>query len=113
MIVKKWIYRGSFRYNKWRISIYIWKQSSFPAINIGHLAVLKEKQGKNIGKNIIDFIISTFIDYNISGCQFITVDSLNNPRTNKFYLKYGFINQTNTDINKTTRRMYFPLKIYD
>lgn len=53
------------------------------------------------------------IDYNISGCQFITVDSLNNPRTNKFYLKYGFINQTNTDINKTTRRMYFPLKIYD
>ena len=89
------------------------KQSSFPAINIGHLAVLKEKQGKNIGKNIIDFIISTFIDYNISGCQFITVDSLNNPRTNKFYLKYGFINQTNTDINKTTRRMYFPLKIYD
>lgn len=64
------------------------KQSSFPAINIGHLAVLKEKQGKNIGKNIIDFIISTFIDYNISGCQFITVDSLNNPRTNKFYLKY-------------------------
>ena len=88
------------------------KQSSFPAINIGHLAVLKNKQNKNIGKNIIDFIISTFIDYNISGCQFITVDSLNNSKTNKFYLRYGFINQTNTDINKTTRRMYLPLKIY-
>ena len=94
------------------INIYL-KNKVLSCYKYWTFSCIKGKQGKNIGKNIIDFIISTFIDYNISGCQFITVDSLNNPRTNKFYLKYGFINQTNTDINKTTRRMYFPLKIYD
>lgn len=38
------------------------KQSSFPAINIGHLAVLKEKQGKNKVRNN-SFITTDFISF--------------------------------------------------
>lgn len=88
------------------------KQSAFPAINIGHLAVRKELQSEGIGTFVINFVTNTFVDYKISGCQFITVDSINNPRTNKFYVKNGFINQTNNDTCKPTRRMYLPLRIY-
>ena len=89
------------------------KQSAFPAINIGHLAVRQDLQSGGIGTFIINFVTNTFIEYKISGCQFITVDSLNNPRTNKFYDKNGFIYQTNSDMYKPTRRMYLPLRIYE
>lgn len=89
------------------------KQSAFPAVNIGHLAVRQELQSGGIGTFIINFVTNTFIEYKISGCQFITVDSLNNSRTNKFYDKNGFIYQTNSDRFKSTRRMYLPLRIYD
>ena len=75
------------------------RQTSFPAVNIGHLGVRADYQSKGIGRQIIDFVLYTFSHYDISGCQFITVDSLNNPRTNKFYLNNGFVNQTNSDMN--------------
>lgn len=88
------------------------KQTSFPAVNIGHLGVRKDMQSRGIGKQILDFILSTFIAYKGSGCQFITVDSLNNRRTNKFYASNGFTNQTNMDITKSTRRMYLPIELY-
>lgn len=88
------------------------KQTSFPAINIGHLGVRKDLQSRKIGEQIVDFVIYTFTNYEVSGCQFITVDSLNNPRTNKFYLKMGFYNQTNNDSSNETRRMYLPIQIY-
>lgn len=87
-------------------------QTSFPAVNIGHLGVRKDMQSKKIGEKILDFILHTFISYDVSGCQFITVDSLNNPRTNKFYCNYGFFYQTNTDMYKPTRRMYLPIELY-
>ena len=61
---------------------------------------------------INNFVIGTFIEYKMSDCQFITVDSLNNPATNKFYCKNGFMNQTNNDYFHSTRRMYLPLRIY-
>lgn len=88
------------------------KQSSFPAINIGHLAVRMDYQCKHIGKDILDFVIATFSSYKISGCQFITVDSLNNPRTNRFYMANGFCLQTNSDSTYLTRRMYLPINLY-
>ena len=88
------------------------KQSSFPAINIGHLGVRADMQSKGIGEQIIDFILKTFISYDISGCQFITVDSLNNPRTNKFYSTNGFEFQTCSDMYDSTRRMYITLTQY-
>lgn len=87
-------------------------QTSFPAVNIGHLGVRKDLQSKRIGEKIIDFILATFVSYDISGCQFITVDSLNNPRTNKFYISNGFLFQTDTDMYKPTRRMYLPIELY-
>ena len=88
------------------------KQTSFPAINIGHLAVKEGMQSRKVGRTVLDFVIHTFAKYDTSGCQFITVDSLNNPRTNKFYSVYGFINQTNSDSLSPTRRMYIPIQIY-
>lgn len=33
------------------------KQTSFPAVNIGHLGVRKDMQSRGIGKQILDFIL--------------------------------------------------------
>lgn len=85
---------------------------TFPAINIGHFAVQKEYQSHRIGDYILQFLRYTFYSYTVSGCLFITVDSLNNSRTNKFYDRNGFIFQTSKDFNSATRRMYFPINIY-
>lgn len=83
------------------------RQTSYPAVNIGHLAVRKDMQSRGIGSIIIDFVRMTFHIYRISGCQFITVDALNNPKTMRFYQdKVGFEFQTITDLGKHTRRMY-------
>ncbi len=88
------------------------QQTSFPAVNIGHLGVRSDMQSKGIGEQVLDFILNTFIAYDVSGCQFITVDSLNNPDTNKFYVRNGFSFQTNSDMYKPTRRMYLPIELY-
>ncbi len=88
------------------------KQTSFPAVNIGHLAVRKDMQSRGIGRKVLDFVLATFISYDVSGCQFITVDSLNNSRTNKFYQSNGFINQTNMDAYEPTRRMFLLIELY-
>ena len=87
-------------------------QPSFPAINIGHLAVKKELQSKGIGKVILLYLKNALITYRFTGVQFITVDSLNNARTNKFYSCNGFLNQSNSDMNNNTRRMYLSLMDY-
>lgn len=89
------------------------KQTSFPSINIGHLGVRTDLHSKGIGEQILDFVLYTFSNYDISGCQFITVDSLNNSRTNKFYTRYGFVNQTNNDNYCSTRRMYIPIQLFE
>jgi len=71
-------------------------------------------QSKGVGEQILDFVTNTFISYDITGCQFITVDSLNSEdkRANKFYSRYGFLYQTDTDIALPTRRMYLTLELY-
>ena len=81
-------------------------QTSYPAINIGHLGTSKEYQRRGVGTAIIDLVAETFSQDTRTGCQFITVDSLNNPDTNKFYLKNNFYNQTDADASSPTRRMY-------
>lgn len=101
----------SYKINQEYIPIFQ-SQTSFPAVNIGHLGVRKDLQSKKIGEKILDFILNTFIEYDISGCQFITVDSLNNARTNTFYARNGFFFQTDTDMYKPTRRMYLPVELY-
>lgn len=56
------------------------RQSSFPAINICHLGTSVDFQNNGIGMFILEFVAGTFSLYRQAGCQFITVDALNNPR---------------------------------
>lgn len=81
-------------------------QSSYPAINIGHLGTSIDYQSCGIGRTIIGFVAVTFAHYRQAGCQFITVDALNNQRTTQFYSNNGFSFQTNRDFASSTRRMY-------
>lgn len=82
------------------------RQTSYPAINIGHLGTALGYQGRGIGSAIVDLVAETFSNDKRSGCQFITVDSLNNSKTNNFYYKNSFSFQTEKDSTKPTRRMY-------
>lgn len=84
-------------------------QPSFPAVNIGHLGVRSDLQSAGIGSIIIRYVAHTFTKFNVAGCQFITVDSLNNPRTNRFYSRLGFEYQSLHDHYHTTRRMYLDI----
>ncbi len=86
------------------------QQTSFPAVNIGHLAVRSDRQSKDIGRLIVVFVAETFAHYRMTGCQFITVDALNNHRAINFYQSVlGFEFQTASDIGKPTRRMYLDI----
>lgn len=82
------------------------RQTSYPAINIGHLGVANGYRCYGIGTAIIDLVTTTFAEYKQAGCQFITVDALNNSRTTKFYTKNLFNFQTQRDMTSSTRRMY-------
>ena len=82
------------------------RQSSYPAINIGHLGVSNRYKRCGIGTTIVDLVASTFANYRQAGCQFITVDALNNKGTITFYLSNSFGFQTNRDLPFSTRRMY-------
>lgn len=82
------------------------RQTSYPAINIGHLGVSIPYQNRGIGTEIIDFVVYSFSQYRQTGCQFVTVDALKNEKTIKFYLDNGFTFQTNKDATAPTRRMY-------
>lgn len=86
------------------------RQSSFPAVNIGHLAIRCAMQSHGLGQYIVEFVRMTFLSLRLSGCQFITVDALNNADTLRFYQdRVGFEFQTLYDLNKPTRRMYLDL----
>lgn len=64
---------------------------SFPAVLIGRLGVSKDFEGKGIGKELMEFIKSWFIDSeNKTGCRFLVVDSYNKERPIKYYSKNGF-----------------------
>lgn len=82
------------------------RQTSYPAINIGHLGVDVRFQGRKIGLAIIESLVETYANYRLAGCQFITVDALNNERTLRFYATNRFLFQTDRDFYSSTRRMY-------
>ena len=88
------------------LTTFLNRQSSYPAINIGHLGTQEKYQSMGIGSMIIDLVADTYSKYRQAGCQFITVDALNNDRTTKFYCKNSFLFQTNSDSTSPTRRMY-------
>lgn len=82
------------------------RQTSYPAINIGHLGVIEKYQSNGIGTAIIDLVADTYSKHRQSGCQFITVDALNNRKAICFYHKNDFGAQTDRDMASHTRRMY-------
>lgn len=90
------------------------EQIMYPAAKIGRLAVHKEFQCNKIGEYIIDFLTYSFTHGNKTGCQFLTLDALNenNQRAIRFYEKKGFKMVTAKDIGQKTRSMYLSLIKY-
>jgi GNAT superfamily N-acetyltransferase len=89
-----------------------YNQVNYPAVKIGRLAVDKEFQGKGIGKFILYSLCRSFSTNNKAGCQFITVDAINDhneQRTIKFYESNGFKLLTLSDVQNDSRAMYKPL----
>jgi GNAT superfamily N-acetyltransferase len=80
--------------------------STYPAAKIGRFAVDMELQRCGYGTQILHLIIISFLTNNKTGCQFLTVDALNNMDTLRFYEKNGFSYVTLLDCNKTSRQMY-------
>lgn len=64
---------------------------SFPAVLIGRLGVSIDFEGKGIGRELMDFVKSWFIDANNkTGCRFLVVDSYNKERPLRYYSNNGF-----------------------
>ena len=95
---------------------------SYPAVLIGRLGVHIDYHSKGIGKELLDFIKSWFIDSsNKTGCRFVVVDSYNEEKPLKYYANNGFQFLFSTeeqeqeytglknDQSLTTRLMYFDL----
>lgn len=103
------------------------QMKSYPAVLIGRLgvnnnfrSVVGEKD--RVGKQLMDFIKSWFIDgANKTGCRFIVVDSYNTPGPLKYYSDNGFVplfsteeqekEFTDIDVSSTleTRLMFYDL----
>jgi GNAT superfamily N-acetyltransferase len=89
-----------------------YNQGIYPAVKIGRLAVDIEFQNKGIGSSIIRSLIYSYQKKSKTGCQFITVDAVNdhkNGKTLKFYEKHKFKYLTSLDITNDSRAMYKPL----
>jgi GNAT superfamily N-acetyltransferase len=89
-------------------------QKMYPAAKIGRLAVDKDFQDQGIGTFLIKSLVQSFIRKNKTGCQFITVDAINDntQRTIKFYENNGFKYLTMNDVNRESRQMYKSLLEY-
>lgn len=89
-------------------------QKMYPAAKIGRLAVDKAFQNQGIGTMLIQSLVQSFIKKNKTGCQFITVDAINDQkqRTIKFYEDNGFKLLTIDDVNRESRQMYKSLLEY-
>ena len=101
------------------------RNSQYPAVLVGQLAVFDSFAGKHIGDEILSFIKSWFIDpLNKTGCRYIIVDAANHQKVIDFYQRNGFkfifeniadeIEYMKLDLEpeyKRTRLMYFDLII--
>lgn len=85
----------------------------FPAIKIEHMAVNRKYQSLKLGTYLLDVIIGELLENeHWYGCQYITVDALNNKDTVKFYTRNKFQFVSLADHTQATRRMYRPLFEY-
>lgn len=95
---------------------------SYPAVLIGRLGVNTAFKNKGIGRELMDFIKSWFIDpHNKTGCRFIVVDSYNEPAPLAYYTRNDFTFLFTTEAQEreytgvpeqmplNTRLMYFDL----
>lgn len=95
---------------------------SYPAVLIGRLGVNKSYKGNGLGKELMDFIKSWFIESNNkTGCRFVVVDSYNEKGPIDYYSRNGFIPLFSTEAQEReytgvqegkplkTRLMYFDL----
>lgn len=99
------------------------RNSQYPAVLIGQLAVFDTFAGQRIGDEVLTFIKGWFIDpLNKTGCRYIIVDAANNDKVLDFYKRNGFrfifdniseeIEYMKLDLEpeyKRTRLMYFDL----
>ena len=99
------------------------RNSQYPAVLVGQLAVFDSFAGKHIGDEILSFIKGWFIDpLNKTGCRYIIVDASNHQKVIDFYQRNGFkfifeniadeIEYMKLDLEpeyKRTRLMYFLL----
>ena len=85
-----------------------------PAVKIGRLGVSAKIQSSGVGSSILDFVKAWFTEGNKTGCRFILVDALNNPRTIKFYKDNGFdfLIFNGDDDDDKTRLMFFDLMTF-
>ena len=80
-------------------------QKMYPAAKIGRFAVDKDFQDQGIGTFLIRSLVQSFIRKNKTGCQFITVDAINDNTQRT-------INLTMNDVNRESRQMYKSLLEY-
>lgn len=101
------------------------RNSQYPAVLIGQLAVFDDFSGMHIGDEVLSFIKGWFIEpLNKTGCRYVVVDAVNNDKVIDFYKRNGFkfifdkiedeIEYMQLDMEpeyKRTRLMYFDLII--
>lgn len=99
------------------------RNSQYPAVLIGQLAVFDDFSGMHIGDEVLSFIKGWFIEpLNKTGCRYVVVDAVNNDKVIDFYQRNGFkfifdkiedeIEYMKLDMEleyKRTRLMYFDL----
>ena len=67
------------------------QRSQYPAVLLAQLAVFDGFGGNEIGKEVVDFIKSWFINpLNKTGCRYLVVDAINTPKVLDFYRNNGF-----------------------
>ena len=67
------------------------RRPQYPAVLVGQLAVSDGYMGQRVGDETLDAIKSWFIEpLNKTGCRYIVVDALNNPKIFDFYQRNGF-----------------------
>ena len=96
----------------------------YPGVLIGRLGVSSEFADQGIGSETLDFIKGWFYSStNKTGCRFVIVDAVNEPRVITFYEKNGFqplfsterqefeytVSEKTAPFKLDTRLMYFDL----
>lgn len=67
------------------------QRSQYPAVLVAQLAVFDGFGGLDLGKEVLDFIKSWFINpLNKTGCRYVVVDAVNKPKVLQFYKDNGF-----------------------